>query len=54
MAQRFSISNKQAVLIGLGATAFIAGTIILVQQKKKKKKELEARAAKKNKNSLMV
>ncbi len=53
MAQRFSISNKQAVLIGLGATAVIAGSILLIRQKKKKK-ELDAKTSGKNNKSLMV
>lgn len=53
MAQRLSISNKQAVLIGIGVTAVIAGSVLLIRQKKKKK-ELEAKTAGTSKKSLMV
>lgn len=53
MAQRFSISNKQAVLIGLGATALIAGSILLLKQKKRKQ-ELKTASTPKSKQSLMV
>jgi hypothetical protein len=53
MAQRFSISSKQAVLAGLGITALITGVVIAVSHSKKKK-QLQQKPAPKNTKSLMV
>lgn len=56
MAQRFSISTKQAVLAGLGLTALVTGIVIAVSASKKKKKQLQSKQAQKTNNtkSIMV
>ena len=55
MANKYSISSKQVVLVGLGVTALIAGIVIAVSASKKKK-QLQNKASNKSKttNSLMV
>jgi hypothetical protein len=56
MAQRFSISTKQAVLTGLGITALLGGIAIAVLASRKKKKQLQSKQTQKTNNtkSIMV
>jgi hypothetical protein len=55
MAQRFSISTKQAVLAGLGLAAIATGVIITLSASKKKKKQLQNKAEQTTtKKSIMV
>lgn len=53
MAQRFSLSSKQAVLVGLGITTLVAGIVIAVSSSRKKK-QLQAKATPKNTKSIVV
>jgi len=50
MAQRLSISNKQAVLFGLGLTALGIGVGIGIYQSQKRKKKLQQKTARQTTN----